>query len=175
MRILILLLATLALGAQATSVYRWVDENGNVVFSDEPPADRQSDQIEVPPANVIRGLPAERRSSRPDAAAPEAPTETGYRSLVIVYPEPGSSVRQNAGNVSVRASLEPALGDGHTLELLLDGEPVASSTSGEFELSNVDRGTHELVVQVVDGGAQSLIRSEPLRFTLHRHSIRNPR
>lgn len=175
MRILILLLATLAFGAQATSVYRWVDENGNVVFGDEPPSDRQADQVEIPPANVIRGLP-EARESRPSAApGAEAQPAPAYQSLAIVYPEAGSSVRQNAGNVSVRAALDPGLHDGHSLELLLDANPVAKSTNGEFELSNVDRGTHELIVRVVDGGGEVLIRSEPLSFTLHRHSILNPR
>ncbi len=47
-RLLIACLLLIALSAQA-QVYRWVDENGQTVFSQSPPPDGQADVIKPPP------------------------------------------------------------------------------------------------------------------------------
>jgi hypothetical protein len=69
------LAATPALG---TEIYRWVDAEGAVHFSDRPPYGRPVERIEVQPPMGALPLPdAEeilRRPVRP-ARAPEAPTE----------------------------------------------------------------------------------------------------
>lgn len=170
-------LALAAALANAATVYRWVDETGTVVFGDEPPADRKAEQIEIPPANVTQ---TPRPAREAGSAAQETQTQppeawAGYERAAIIYPEPESSVRQNAGNVTVRAELVPGLRQGDQLELLMDGNPVATSTTGEFELTNVDRGTHTLVTRIVDQAGETLIESQPVRFTLHRFSQLAPR
>lgn len=165
------MLAVAAAAAQAGSVYRWVDKDGTVVFGDEPPPGSAAQEIEIPPANVIRGLPPRPATETP-LSADSAPEEEApdYRGLSIIYPEAESAVRQNAGNLSVRVELEPGLRPGDRLELLMDGSPIATSTTGQFDLTNVDRGTHTLTTRVVDEADQILIESEPVRFTMLRFS-----
>ncbi len=169
---MILVLVLWASVAQATSVYRWVDDKGNVVFGDQPPEGTEARQVEIPPANVMRAPPP-RISADPSESENGAPGQDAapdYQQIAIIYPEAESAIRQNAGNLTVRVELTPGLRQGDSLELLMDGNPVATSTTGQFDLTNVYRGTHTLTTRVVDKSGRSLIESEPVRFTMLRFS-----
>jgi hypothetical protein len=66
---LILLLATALTGldAAAETVYRTVDKDGNVIFSDEPPVDRSNTEeitIDAPPPPADRARESERAAQR---------------------------------------------------------------------------------------------------------------
>ena len=59
------------------------------------------------------------------------------------------------------------------VKLLLDGQPYGTpNASGAFLLSNIDRGDHCLVVQVLQG-AQVVQSSAPMIFTVQRVHIGN--
>jgi len=61
----VLLLA--ACGAAQAEVYKWVDANGRVVFSDQPPPGKKVDRVKVYPGGVQPPAPA--TASAPAAAA----------------------------------------------------------------------------------------------------------
>ena len=52
------------------------------------------------------------------------------------------------------------------MQVYLDGEPAGRGTA--LQLSNVDRGSHELRAEIVDQDGRTLISSPTIRFTLHR-------
>ncbi len=69
--------------------------------------------------------------------------------------------------------LEPDLREGDKLNLLLDTNPVSAPQTGvTFVLSNVDRGTHTLQVQVIKAQGIVLMQSQPTTFTLQRITIK---
>ncbi len=173
-RLLLILLCTLP-GLLAAQVYTWRDAEGVTHFSDQPPADGKARRIEIPPPNVRHVPKAERTApAAPTAPAPQTSPTTfgGYRSLAIVAPAHDSALTANDGNVTVRCTIDPPLqaGRGHQLRIRLDGRPVAQVSGCEATLENLDRGEHDLQVEVLDGRGQVLLRSEPVHFTLHRHS-----
>ncbi len=95
-----------------------------------------------------------------------------YESVQVVSPQPEETIHNNNGDVEVTVSASPSLnhatGDRYTL--LLDGAVVASGTRGHFSLTNIDRGAHTLVVQVVSADGAVLVASEPLTFHMWRAS-----
>ena len=98
-------------------------------------------------------------------------TDAGYTHALIVSPADDSAVRGNAGELTVRARVDPPLQRGHRLRLLLDG--IAQGVAGRastFELENIDRGTHSLALQVVDDAGRVLFTGTPSTFHLLRHS-----
>ncbi|WP_324732090.1 DUF4124 domain-containing protein [Pseudomonas paeninsulae] len=161
MRNLLLYLLLLSLPA-AAQVYTYIDAEGNRVFTDQP---RQSnaERIELTPSNNMPSLPA---------AAPPAPVATTarqptYQVLRILFPEPDTTIRDSAGNLIVTASSEPALQSGHSFRLLLDGQATGETgRSPVFPLENIDRGTHQLAVEIVDAQGRTLERtpSQPLHM-----------
>ena len=160
MRNLLLYLLLLSLPA-AAQVYTYIDAEGNRVFTDQP-RQGNAERIELAPSNGMPSLPT---------AAPPAPAATArapaYQVLRILIPEPDATIRDSAGNLIVTASSEPALHEGHSYRLLLDGQSTgATGRSPVFELNNIDRGTHQLAVEIVDAQGRTLERTpnQPLHM-----------
>ncbi|MEZ5560982.1 MAG: DUF4124 domain-containing protein [Pseudomonadales bacterium] len=192
-----LLAALLTLGAAPAwaAIYKTVDKDGNVVFSDVPPtAGEQGEVVEIQSGNTFNS--SEARPATPaggtaeagnedeaplyewtdDGGNPEAPPQyASYESLEIISPGHDESVRENAGNVRVLTMLKPELQPGHRMELLLDGKLAQSGTSPAFMLQNVDRGTHTVQVRVVSDDGMELVASAPTTFHLQRHTILLPK
>ncbi|HDP88782.1 MAG TPA: DUF4124 domain-containing protein, partial [Thioalkalivibrio sp.] len=158
------LLALLLLTFTATlhaEVYRWVDEEGNVQFSDKPPpGDQPREVIDLPSAPVTQTY---KPSPTPPASDEERqPTEApvAYRWFTIASPADDEPVRENAGNVTVSVDITPALQPGHRLRLYLDGILLDNGgTRTTVNLTNVSRGTHQIRAEIVDTDGKVLRRT----------------
>lgn len=178
--LLTLIAASLSLGltavsASATQVYKHVDENGNVSFSDSPQSDN-SEAIQVRPSQGISLPKPRQRAPEPRRSASSGTTDESterYQSIRITQPEDDTAFWRTSGQVAIQVSSEPELRDGHSYQLELDGEKKKTQRGPIFTLENVDRGTHEAIVHIVDNEGRPLSSSEPSRFTVHRHSILN--
>ncbi len=91
---------------------------------------------------------------------------------MVVSPAMDAPLRDNTGNVNVQISVEPFLLSGHRLRLLMDGVSVGEATSPNFFLPNVDRGTHTLVVEVIDPEGAVLQSAAASTFHMQRFHLR---
>jgi hypothetical protein len=165
---------------QAAAIYKKVDADGNVTFTDVPPrAEETAETIDlespnsfkadVPDAGPQETTSVETTDANDAVAAPE------YTALVIVSPTDDMAIRDNAGTIEVTTSLEPSLADNHVMRLLLDGAPVAETNqTGNFTLENVDRGTHELQAQVLNDTGDVVFAGQPSVFHMLRYSALAP-
>jgi hypothetical protein len=172
MRTLTLALAALLLSPLAVSqeIYRWVDKNGVVHYSDQPSApdaelmDLQAfgGQAEEPraPATYVRETP-------PAEPAP------GYRSLTITRPAMDEAFFGTDATVAVELELDAELRAGHELAIYLDGRRVPSNGLSA-ELPGVTRGTHFLRAAVLDASGNVLISSPQVAFHVRQASIATP-
>jgi hypothetical protein len=175
MGIRLALIIALAAAASAASgqIYKTVDANGNVVFTDIAPVDRSGQPapqpVEVPPMNTYEPPPA----PAAQANAPSAPaTPSYYSQLEVVSPVEDETIRDNAGDIQIEVATSPPLRADHRLLLVLDGTATeVEAVNGVFELSNVDRGTHTAGARAVDRQGNVLIESNPVTFNLMRVSI----
>lgn len=172
--ILLALLMTCALGAHAEEVWRWVDENGVVHFSDRPRPGAERVELNRPQTFTPPPLPAPQASapsgqqSEPDAA----PAYTGVR---VVSPAAGETLWNIAGELTAQVEVQPALAAGHSLRVSLDGRRVETPPGAtQFTISEVYRGEHRLSVAVVDENGRELVSSEPVTFYVQQASLQNP-
>jgi hypothetical protein len=158
-----------AAGALQAEVYRWIDANGNVVFSDQ--AKPGAERIDVAPLSTIN-LPS--RAPAPESPRRKADTESvSYKKVNITFPEPNATFHSGNGSFIVTTEIEPALSSAHELRLLLNGKVYATGRSGNFAMTHIDRGTHTLQVQIVE--RDKVIQESPeISFTIHRPSILHP-
>lgn len=184
MRYVWLLLLFLSFPALA-EIYRWVDESGNVVFSDEPHP--QAEKIEVSPSTVytpddsIRAPAPDQQppltlSPEPDTTEQDSESPTTAYELRIIAPSGDENIWSNNGDLTVSMIVEPALDNeqGHKILLQLDGEAVSEPrTSTTFQLNNLNRGIHSLEAMVVDDNGNTFASSPVVNFQLHRTSIQN--
>lgn len=136
-------------GSVAETVYKTVDENGNVIFTDKPSEEAEEVKIQELENTIGNPNPAKYRPSAPKSES------FSYESFTVTSPENGAGIRSNNGNVSISLSLEPALNPGHKIIVLMDGKEIGTGLS--VSLQNVDRGTHSISAKVVDGNGKSLI------------------
>ncbi len=166
--LLILLLCTL-LGATASAqVYRVVDENGNVTFTDRPPED--AEPVDLGPTNTTPPPTTGLYPTPPPRVTDEGDGASGYE-IAITSPADQTIIPRGPGNFSVSASVSPALESGHMLQLLLDGQPRQEPQAGSsWALTNVFRGEHKVTVAVIDGDGKQLATSEPVTVYVFRPS-----
>lgn len=155
--------------AWAGDIYRYVDEDGKVVFSDQPQPGAEAVRVER--TNTYQALPAE----PPPASETPAEEAEGYAAISILAPENDSAFWDASGVVPVTVQVVPDLAPGDRLELLMDGNSVAEpSRVTRFSVREVERGTHTLVAQVIDAEGKVLARSDTTTFTRHQPTELRP-
>jgi hypothetical protein len=169
-RLLACCLLCLACSAQA-AIYKSVDAEGNTVFSDQPSANAKP--VQVAPTNTVDNpRPAPPIPSAPAAAA--TPAGPAFSRLEVNVPD-DEAIRANNGTFSVGVSLEPALGAGQSLQLLVDGAPYGSpGQSTRFGVANLDRGEHRFAAQVLSGTGEVVQTSAEKTVTVQRISVNSP-
>lgn len=146
----------------ASEVYKHVDEDGNVSFSDQPrdggkwvPLD-QTNTVAPPPAWKAQ---QHNRRKRPDNSA-------GYWQVDIVSPGNDSIIPNGLSPTEVVARINPAVEPHQRVRLLLDGVPVAESSRAGFTIDRIARGSHTLQVELRDGDSL-LGSSEPVTIFVY--------
>lgn len=165
--------AVLAASTLPAQVYRWVDEDGVIHYSDTPHPGAEEIYLpdgEPPPPGA--GFETAQRAQPSNGDQPEN-QPFDYRSLEFAAPAPEETLWNIGGELTVRLNLQPGLRPGDQVRVYFDGEP--REVSGlQVELQEVWRGTHNLQAEVLNGQGQLMIRSEPIRFYVHQTSIANP-
>ena len=145
-------------------VYRSVDENGNVVFTDQPSPDAELIEIDE-----LQTIPAP-SSGDFEYTPPPAKPRPKYTSVTITSPEHDLPIRNNSGNVTVTIATEPALRGSDELVLILDGKEIILGQATAKAFNAMDRGSHQLRAIIRDGSGRILQSSESVTFHLLRHS-----
>lgn len=163
------LLCAIALPA-AAQIYKYTDANGNTVFTNQPPEGQAAQTVELPPTNTVDSQP-------PSAVAPKetaAATGPAYQVLQLTDIPSDEALRANNGTFTVGVDIAPRLQAGHSLRLVLDGQPYGQASNvTRLQLVNIDRGEHNLAVEVLSGG-KPVQQSPAVTFTVQRVSTQNP-
>ncbi|MEQ8231965.1 MAG: DUF4124 domain-containing protein [Gammaproteobacteria bacterium] len=169
----LVLLVLACIDAAATEVYRWVDEDGNVIFSDVPRPG--AEQIHVDDVSTVPAQPVPAQRTRTEATA--SGDGPAYDTLRIAAPADEATIR-NQQQLGVEVRLDPALdaGAGHRIQFYYDGEtygePVAATST---VVQPLERGTHKIGAAVVDASGKALLSAEPVTIYVHQTSILTPR
>jgi hypothetical protein len=157
-------------GTPAAQIYRTTDDQGNVVFTDKPPAGATTtERVELPPTNTT---PATEIRLAPEKKPGEPDTDAPAYSVAIISPANETSFPMGPGNFPVSAKVQPSPGKNEALQLYIDGIPWGDPQQGtSWALTNVFRGQHDLTVAIVDAKGEQLASSAPVRVFVHRPSI----
>ena len=158
----------------AGPAYRWVDENGQVHYSDRPVPGAA--RIELTTARP--SAPSADRASLPRPEAPERRElpPAAYAGFAVLQPARQETLWGTGGRVDVTLQIRPELQPGHHLGYYLDGEFTDTGSRGtRFQLQNVDRGAHSLQAVILDGRQEEVLRSSTVTFFVQQTSLYYPR
>lgn len=160
--LLAMMLCYAVAGPAIAGVYKHVNPDGSVEYTDIP-SDAGQKPVEVSPPSTYSPPPL------PKTKTTAKPAFTQYESVSITSPADDETIRSNNGALAISASSSPGLQGRDTFRLLMDGNTAGESKSGQFNLSNVDRGSHTLTVQIIREG-ETVSQSQPVTVHLHRAS-----
>ena len=152
----------------ADAMYKWVDAQGNVHYSDKPAPG--ATKVDVPKARTftppLEAAPAQNSETRSRQSQPQPRVAGGYTAISISSPQDQQTL-WNVPSVTVSVSLQPSLQPGDSVTITLDGaSQTVQGTSATF--AEVDRGQHTVTASV--GG----VSAPPVTFFVQKTSGKKP-
>lgn len=152
-------------------VYKTVDKDGNVTYTDKPPADG-SRPMELPPISVIEApeFDAAPNSATSDPLVEveeEVPLRTlrrDYEGFAITSPLQEESLWGPDGPISVAWNSPAALAEGMQVTIYLNGKKQATTTQQVIVVSGLPRGEHIVTAELRDSKNRVIATAAPLTF-----------
>ncbi|MDO6567273.1 DUF4124 domain-containing protein [Alteromonas sp. 1_MG-2023] len=148
----------------STAVYKVKQADGSVLYTDSPSPEGATVEFDAKTQNVVSS------PSVPKPAQPQTTkTEKKKYEVTIASPAPGATLRNNAGNLTIRAN-QPTSVKAPRYQLIFDGALLESNTTGVFNLNGINRGEHQYKVELTDNKGKTLASSALQTLFLHQAS-----
>lgn len=156
MRGLFLLICILCSTLSFAEVYKTVDKDGNVKYSDSPP-DEQAQTLKLPELNT---LPPDQQGQIYQSPATSTHEAVAYQ-VDIISPRNEVVIPPGQRDLAVAVSINPSLQPDHLVTYYIDGELIEETQSSNIVIQDPPRGGRTLTVEVIDQSGEVLGRSEP--------------
>ncbi len=157
--------------AETTPMYRVVDEQGHVTYTDSPPANSTSEPIKLSPINTQPAAVTPQTQKQPEQAVGAA-----YTVSRITQPAQDTTVPPGQLDVIVQIELEPQLQPGHLVKLYHNGRLYGAPTSASsFSLTSLIRGQHQVQAEIVDADGNIKATTQTVVFHVKRASAQQPK
>lgn len=172
---LTLLLLPLAAFAEG-EVYKVVDKDGNVTFTDQRPSSTAQPMV-LPELSVIEtdvdvpesGTPqGEAEASEPLPLTPRE-LRRKYRDFRIISPQPDETFWGTANSVVVSWGSSQPIEDNLTVRLIVNGEAQAAPPEGSVTLT-LDRGEHRVSAELRDARNRRVMATDTVTFYVKQYS-----
>jgi hypothetical protein len=184
-----LALATALIGtppAWAVNIYKIVDEEGNVIYTDQPPAPgaqplnlRELSVVPRPEYAPPPGTTAAPGSDEPSAQAkPEVPSllelRRRYSDFRLVSPAPDQTFTGTANLATIAWDTGLSLLPGMAVRVYVDDEPMEPTTSDVIATERLDRGTHTTNAELLGPSGEVVATAGPVTFYMFQASALFP-
>jgi hypothetical protein len=164
------------LSSTHAAVYKKVDADGNVSFSDIP--DKSAQIVNVAPLSTVPAMsPALiNKTLNGDAAADVPAVDMSSYVLTINSPTADQTFNRAEDAFAASVTVKPELRAGDKLVLLVDGKPAAptakqDSASPTVHTNEMDRGGHQFEARIVSAKGK-IITSKSVNFFVQQASAR---
>jgi len=160
----------------AGEIYRVVDKDGNVIYTDERPSDG-AQPMDLPPLSVIESdiqVPAPEDQSASAAETAKAPTLRDLRrqfaDFRIMQPQNEETFWGTANTVVVAWGTSQAVPEELSARLYVDGTPQDVPPSGSVTLT-LDRGEHQVYAELVDARGRQIVATATVTFFVKQATV----
>ena len=165
----------LPLGAYSqTDIYKVVDADGNVTFTDQPPS-TGAEPMDLPPMSVIETdvqVPAVPAEAAPGEPKPLTSRELRkqYRDFTITQPQPEQTFWGTGNSVVVTWGSSQAIPPEMSVMLFVDGAAQKAPAAGGVSLT-LDRGEHMVYAELRDERNRRIVTTDTVTFFIKQHSV----
>lgn len=152
---------------KSNKLYRIVDKNGNVSYSDVPSTGAK--EIRLPPAATIKIMTPkiEFESEEEQENRQRDPNASSYDVMAYVNLSDNGVVRNNASSVTFSVKFSPTLSKGHYIKFFIDGKLIKGQQKEHtITAEKVTYGEHTARFSVVSQNGAEVQRSSSVKFNL---------
>lgn len=178
--IVFLLALTLCAPLLAAPVYKVVDENGNVTYTDQAP-EPGAEPVELPGLSIVErpkyqadSVPGEQDAQASEPTLSMRELQRMYRRFQITSPSPEQSIWGTGNTVSIAWDAGMELQPGMQVQVLLDGQPLTTTTAAVISTPALDRGEHQVSARLLDAGGQTIAQAQSVTFFIQQQSRARP-
>ena len=168
-------------------VYKTIDENGNVVYTDQPPGP-DAIPMELPGLSIISAqkplAPPVIASSVPASGGPEPEAQQevtsirelrrGYRDFAIVSPTQGQTIWSTGNETSIAWNTRYRLQRGMNVIIYVDGAALPPTTVTVTTVGPLYRGEHNVRAELIDARNRRIASTKPITFHIKQYSVNFP-
>ncbi len=180
----ILMVLTLAMTASSlpAQVYKIVDEDGKVTYTDQPPNDG-SKPIELAPISIIEAPIYEATPKSADKDVDDGNRQRmslgdlrrNYKDFAIVAPQSEESIWLPAEAIRVVWQTRYQLQAGMKATVFIDGKQQASTAEKIIPVSGLERGEHTVTAELNDVKNRKIATAKPVIFFVRQPNIHTNR
>lgn len=127
----------------AADVYKTVDKDGNIIFTDTPGEESDPEAVELQEPNTVPATPVQKQYPSNNQG------RTNNYKISIASPTEGQRFPNRLAGLTVSVKVKPRLAPGFKVRLILNGEK--HSVGGEqFVVDQLPQGQSTLQVQLLD-------------------------
>jgi hypothetical protein len=159
-----------------SKIYHWVDAQGKSHFSDTASPETKAEEVNVRHQNLLLNEQTTQQhqmeNELPLTIEGQSSKEAINYQASITSPKDDTAIRSNNGTLEIQVTTIPEKENTHKLQLFLDGkalgEPQISTT---IRALNVDRGTHQAQVHLLDENGKLLTKTQIVTVHLQRATV----
>ncbi len=147
------------------AVYKKVDADGNVSFSDVP--DKSAKLISVSPLSTVPAMSPELiASTLADNQNSTSDERAVSYALTIISPTPNQTFQRGSSAFAANVQVKPDLRKGDRLITLVDGKPGSGGSAEEM-----DRGQHQFEAKIVNASGR-VLTSQSVFFFVQQSNVK---
>lgn len=192
-KLLTFIVASLASTLINAQVYSYTDHNGNTIYTDNPPKGQSTRTLDITPSvstkektlseesttslqKTIRLSPLQPINNHraPHSALSKDENDNPYK-LTIIHPKQKETIINTNGQLVINAQITPPLQGDYKYRLSMDGSVVKDSKTPIFPLSDIERGEHQVLVEVINQDAESIAKSNSVIFYVKQTTLADKR
>lgn len=152
--------------AQA-EIYKTVDKNGAVSFSDKPTRSKNTSSTEKVEVKEVNSTPAVTLRS---ITAPTNTEQAVRYKISITSPSDGADIGNNQRHLTIAVATTPGLAEGLRLQAISNGQRFGDQTvqGNSITLNNITPGEQQLQAQIVDINGKVIANSSTVTVNVHR-------
>jgi hypothetical protein len=146
-------------------IYKTVDKNGRITYTDVPPANTEIKPVQLKPINSLPTPAAIPITSPSNSGTNEY---TNKYEIQITAPENGITLMADERSVTVSVSLNQSLNDGDLFAYKIDGDTLTTTQEMSYTIVEPPRGEHSLTVDVINPDGEILAQSNAITLLVMR-------
>ncbi|WP_376695809.1 DUF4124 domain-containing protein [Wenzhouxiangella sp. EGI_FJ10305] len=158
------LLATLAVSVNAQDVYRVVDENGNVTYTDQKPDDN-AEPMELPELNVLEGDEDTLPGIATEGENAQGQGEAQPMNFRIEQPADNTEITPGSEQISIVMGIDIEVPPTAQITLVLDGRELTPVRTLQTDIPAPSPGEHRLFARLETPSGRVLGTTDPVTFT----------